>query len=646
MRKYSQGKEYKVIAFCISRFNREDQAEHIGFLCRYAKEYGYKVFVFSTLTDLYFDDINDHGEKQIFSLIDVSAFDAIVIMPETFKSVDVGREIADRAIREGVPVISVDRQMKGCTCIDFTYKETFEAIVRHVVEEHGCRRVNYIGGDEESKFSRERFDAYKKVLKENGIPFEENRTGYGNFRDDGALEVLERFLLEEELPQAIICANDTMAIAVCDRLKELSIQVPEDVLVTGFDGIEIEKYHDPRLTTASYDWDRTAKTILELADQLLQGKEERGVTWIPHKMQIGHSCGCQKNYVYSAAEKLFAYQVRQGIRDDYMQKIANKFSASNACETLRDLIAVTEELVADIHCREYWLCFREEIWQKISEKESSEEAFEKVEQEEEFRPYYKEGMICVSHLFPGGKNEGRVLGRGELITGTSRVLGASGEVLLIPLNIQGLFVGYIAVTYETQEVRFDFLYTFCMNVRTMIESYWSRAAQEQLMSKDELTGLYNEKGYKKKIRNLFAGDAVLPFFTLIIMDIDDMKFINDCYGHGEGDAVIRQVGKFIEQAMTEEEFAARIDGDEFVVASLSRQGRSRAQEIQDFIERRLADYNLVSGKSFEVQISIGSYSADHVDYLDYETIDSQADKEMYLNKHSHKKKEKDILPHL
>ena len=166
------------------------------------------------------------------------------------------------------------------------------------------------------------------------------------------------------------------------------------------------------------------------------------------------------------------------------------------------------------------------------------------------------------------------------------------------------------------------------------------------MSKDELTGLYNEKGYKKKIRNLFAGDAVLPYLTLIIMDIDDMKFINDCYGHGEGDAVIRQVGKFIEQAMTEEEFAARIDGDEFVVVSLSRQGRSRAQEIQDFIERRLADYNLVSGKSFEVQISIGSYSADHVDYLDYETIDSQADKEMYLNKHSHKKKEKDILPHL
>lgn len=96
--------------------------------------------------------------------------------------------------------------------------------------------------------------------------------------------------------------------------------------------------------------------------------------------------------------------------------------------------------------------------------------------------------------------------------------------------------------------------------------------------------------------------------------------------------------------MTEEEFAARIDGDEFIVASLCRLGRSRAQEIQDFIERRLADYNLVSGKSFEVQISIGSYSADHVDYLDYETIDSQADKEMYLNKHSHKKK--DILPHL
>ncbi|MBO5111905.1 MAG: hypothetical protein J6C12_00940, partial [Lachnospiraceae bacterium] len=171
MRKYSDDKNYKVIAYCISRFHRDEQKEYIDRFCQAAGEYGCKVMIFSTLTDLYYDDINDHGEKQIYSVFDVAAFDAVVIMSETFKKVRVDREVADRAIAAGIPVISINRRLDGCVNLDFTYKGTFEQIVRHIVEDHGCRKVNYIGGDRESRFSRERFECYRKVLAENGIPF-------------------------------------------------------------------------------------------------------------------------------------------------------------------------------------------------------------------------------------------------------------------------------------------------------------------------------------------------------------------------------------------------------------------------------------------------------------------------------------------
>ena len=230
--------------------------------------------IFSTLTDLYYDDINDHGEKQIYSVFDVAAFDAVVIMSETFKKVRVDREVADRAIAAGIPVISINRRLDGCVNLDFTYKETFEQIVRHIVEDHGCRKVNYIGGDRESRFSRERFECYRKVLAENGIPFEKKRTGYGNFVRETAVKVLEEFLREDELPEAIICANDSMAMGVCTRLKELNIRVPEDVKVTGFDGIEFEKYHNPRLTTAAYDLERTVKCVFETLRDIWNHKKK------------------------------------------------------------------------------------------------------------------------------------------------------------------------------------------------------------------------------------------------------------------------------------------------------------------------------------------------------------------------------------
>ena len=63
MKKYSQNKNYKVIAYCISRFHRKEQNESIAYMCKYAEEYGCKVLVFSTLTDLYFDALDKYNNE-------------------------------------------------------------------------------------------------------------------------------------------------------------------------------------------------------------------------------------------------------------------------------------------------------------------------------------------------------------------------------------------------------------------------------------------------------------------------------------------------------------------------------------------------------------------------------------------------------
>jgi len=634
MKKYSRNRDFKVIAFCISRFQREDQKEYISCMCRFAEQYHCKVLVFSTLTDLYFGDINDNGEKQIFSIMDMSAFDAVVIMAETFKKVDVGREIADRAIAAGVPVIAVDRQMEGCVSIDFSYADAFERIVRHIVVDHGCRKVNYIGGDDVSKFSRERFDAYKKVLEENGIPFEEKRTGYGFFRDSIALEVLDEFLKEDELPEAIICANDTMAIAVISRLKGMGIKVPEEVKVTGFDGIEIEKYNDPRLTTAVFDREGVVKAVFETAYALMEGRQTEQVVWVSHKYQAGHSCGCSNNMVLSAAERLFAYQVRQGLQEDFFQKVINTCSKANRCYDFTELIQLMNTLVGEIYCKEYWLCFKEDIWNKILAGDPTEDEFNRVQAAGPGGLLTWEDAIEATHVVDGKASLPRALSRGELLSDFPRVLEKENQLLFIPLHLQGLFIGYIAVSFDPEITRFDFLNTFCQNFRSMIEGFWSRTAQEQLMIRDELTNLYNGKGLKKITGRMFAENTVVPYLTLILIDIENLKLINDCYGNEEGDQAIRQLAGFISQSMVDDEICARTDGDEFTIVTMSGNGRARAQEIQDFIERRLADYNLMSGKPYELRVSFGSHGGEDVDRLDYEMLEGQADKDLYLNKQS------------
>ena len=94
-----------------------------------------------------------------------------------------------------------------------------------------------MAGLPDNPFSIERVDAYRRVLKEHQIPFEEDHVLYGEFWEAPAKRALRSYLdAGGEVPEAFICANDTMAVTVCDELVERGVRVPQDCIVTGFDG--------------------------------------------------------------------------------------------------------------------------------------------------------------------------------------------------------------------------------------------------------------------------------------------------------------------------------------------------------------------------------------------------------------------------
>ena len=94
-------------------------------------------------------------------------------------------------------------------------------MVRHVIQDHGARKINMLAGFKNNLYSQMRIEQYKKVLAENGIPFEEERLGYGDFWDRPARREMQRFLNSNlPMPDAIVCANDAMAIVACDMLHD------------------------------------------------------------------------------------------------------------------------------------------------------------------------------------------------------------------------------------------------------------------------------------------------------------------------------------------------------------------------------------------------------------------------------------------
>lgn len=636
MKKYSEGKSYKVIAYCISRFHRDEQRENINYFCRLSGEYGCKVMVFSTLTDLYYDDINDHGEKQIYSVFDVTAFDAVVIMSETFKKIRVDKDIANMAIAAGVPVISINRRLEGCINIDFTYKETFEKIVRHIIEDHGCRKVNYIGGDKVSKFSRERFECYKKVLADNGIPFEEKRTGYGNFVGDTAVKVLNRFLEEGELPEAIICANDSMAMGVCQKLKELNIRVPEDIKVTGFDGIEYEKYHNPRLTTGAYIWEDTTRAVFETLVSVWRKENTSELIMVPYKLQIGHSCGCENNDMMNPADKMLEMENILGSSSEYYQSMLNMNAESNRCEEITKIFEIAEKFARPIAYKEFWMCLNTSYYEKLINRipVDMDELVNQVK-----KNVYSDQMVVAYHSRAdhiGEEQQVIMIDRSDLLPDIAGFFEREDAVMLLPMHLGAVTVGYMAVTFEYGKMRSDLLNIFIMNLRNDMEGLWTNIIKEQLFSRDELTGLYNRRGFERQKQKLFCGGSFCENFTLISLDMDNLKLINDNYGHAEGDVALRQLGKIIESVTEENEICARMGGDEFLLATTSPKGKERAIEIENEIHRKLKEYNVNADKPYELWASIGFFTGKQVEMIDYEMFADRADKDMYHDKQSRK----------
>lgn len=152
---------------------------------------------------------------------------------------------------------------------------------------------------------------------------------------------------------------------------------------------------------------------------------------------------------------------------------------------------------------------------------------------------------------------------------------------------------------------------------------------------DTATGLYNKK-YLEQIKSGMMFYPSMQNFSLILIDIDDMKAINDELGHLTGDRVIEIVGQAIKNSIRKEDLGIRYGGDEFIVL-LSNQKDNKAEKVIDRIRREINKKAVK--EELNIQISVGvAYSGDCSASL--EDMIEMADKELYIEK-SIKKEQKE-----
>jgi len=194
------------------------------------------------------------------------------------------------ARRVPVVVIAGPRRDDTFDHVSVSNSEGMRALTDHLIADHGISRLVYVGGPEGSPDDAERHEGVAAALRSHGLDPESMPVLRADFSRVRARAVAWE-ITRSELPDAIVCGNDQMALGVLEVFRERQIRVPDDVIVTGFDGIEPGRQSTPRLTTVHqpmYDLGRAA--IRTMLSRLDGPGQPRIIERLPVRVLLRESC--------------------------------------------------------------------------------------------------------------------------------------------------------------------------------------------------------------------------------------------------------------------------------------------------------------------------------------------------------------------
>lgn len=631
--KYSSGKNYKVIAVVLACFFRDELAEQLAVLRSEAEKHNIKLVVFSTLEDLYVENYFTKGERAVFDLIPVERFDGVILFSESFKDDNCLNSFVKRAHKKKVRLITIDRSIpEAFSHVRFDYGNIFREICRHMICDHNYKHICYMGGMKNNSYSEERLQIFLDEMKKNNMPLSDNQIYYGEFWSQPCRKEMERMFKEIEngmpMPDAIICANDYMCFTVIDFLNERGLSVPDDIAISGLDGISSEKYCSPRLTTGVIDVQKAVECMFDLLTS--ENKPQKSDNVILSKLQIGHSCGC--NGLCSESTGTSVVHLRTTIRhhlnfeQDVSQLGTSSYGDMNFDRAMTDIPRFLSDLSYSSFCFVVNRTYLNEVGFTNSYIDFEFDESGKFTKE-----------MQVWKISADGKNNSdsfeESITFGELMPAFRERLESNEDILVLPLHAEGLPVGYAVATFNSDNFWLTGYSTFVVNFNHMLEMQMIQFRLAKTYMQDSLTGLLNRNGFYQKIDAMMitASDYEL---SVISLDMDNLKQVNDTYGHSEGDAALCEIGNFIKKAVRYET-AARIGGDEFLIAFIGTDTKKRCSEIVRNIRSQIVERNKYKTTEYDISASIGEYT-NVIRSRSFDQFLKKADELMYKEKYMHK----------
>lgn len=455
---------------------------------------GYDVIVFTCSSNMQKTDMPTEyilAEESIYRLVARTELDGLIVAAGKYHNA----HVADR-ILEGLRGISFP-----CVCtyyenpyfpnVEIPQGDSVREITQHLIEVHGFRKIFCLTGQQGHPEAEERLSGWRMAMEQAGLPASQYR--YGDFWLNAPKRLAEDIAEGKvPMPEAVVCANDFMAIALCKQLMAHGIRVPEDIAVTGFDGGPNATLTEPSLTTVEgKEFDVGSNAAAQLFARI-EGRPREPVRTM--HISFGRSCGCKeksaKEYFAKIDEKYIRTSAYREVRaiSDYINRMASAESIHQLGERvaeLSDLLPYWEDL---------YVCVRSDLAKTDATDGVSE---------------LPEEMQLLVSIHRNQTADGQTHFRtGDFLP--SDVCGDGAKLMIaVPLHNTDTIFGYIVTTYsDPRQYVFDDLYvSWRDSVSNALSVQYIKAQNrllterlEKLSERDRMTGMRNLKGISARLR--------------------------------------------------------------------------------------------------------------------------------------------------
>ena len=613
--------------------------------CAVCDKYGYDLIVYTMLVESchFYKDYLE-GELNIYDLINFDTIDAVLvdslslIEGNTHYLVDMIHRKLDEQCSK--PVAVLDYRIGDYPVFSPDDTTAFERITAHVLDIHKAQTVYYLSGPAGHPVSERRLQGIRNEYSLRGLRFDPKNVIEGDFWYSGGKALADKIVSGEiARPDAVICASDYLALGLSTQLAKYGFK-PGEIAVTGYDGTTEAVAADPTVTSYIPDIQVTVhKAINSLRSRIEPGAS---IAQPQHSktngLRIGGSCGCNEDTAYIKAK---LYSSVWHTHPDYTN--SNMVDNVDMCRITESYIfesytAATElsSAISAIYGSDwllrpyinYWLCLDPE-WLNTDKQRIHG---------------YPEQMDNIIHTVPTDTYQiddvQHYSVKGDHLFDTSKIIPyldmrhSPSVFYVVPMHFSRYELGYSVLQRSFSQKKINNVFhTWIRNVNNALEMIRSKNRLEQLAKHDQMTGLLNRRGMYQGIDDMkktgFGNDWIV-----FVADMDGLKYINDNFGHSEGDRSIKAVAAAVMSCSEPGDLCIRAGGDEFYIICRGTFSREEAEKRVKLISDTVDNIPVIDGREYPIKVSIG-YSHGPVSE-DADAVISRADVQMYSIKSAKK----------